>query len=176
MSALGLFRSGTTPALNLRALITTPQRTPHLRCLSTSTSNATTKLAAQLRQVVEAVMANPQLNDLQKYRILERLHAAHDSDRAGHELAVIQEKRLEARQQKVDLSPHEEASLTEEVLAQDKAFLELRSRNCKMCVFAPWGEAGLRERMAAAAPLFFVGGIVAPANRFFGRLLLRFKL
>jgi hypothetical protein len=112
------------------------------------------------------------------YRISERLHAAHDSDRAGHELAVIQEKWLEARQQKVDLNPHEEASLTEEMLAQDKAFLELRSRRCKMCVFAPWGEAGLRERMAAAAHLFFVGGIVAPTctNRFFGRLLLRFKL
>lgn len=56
-------------------------------------------------------------------------------------------------------------------LAKEEQVPELRSRACKLCLFAAWDEISLYERAIRAADLVVIGWCFMPVNLFIGRRL-----
>jgi hypothetical protein len=179
MSALGLLRSRTRLPL-LSASVTAPRCVTHRRCfviyrpLIVYPDNA--KRVVECKRALEAVMADLKLHNLRKRRTSERLHALIDYHRAYSDIDTLEEKLLVYRQSNTEHKTEELTRAykngTREWLSQEEKIVILRSRACKLCLFAPLGEVGFSERVVRAADLIIVGWIDAPANRLALRIIL----
>lgn len=166
MSALSLFRPRPIRTLASIASIVTRQLAPQTRCYSIYENDA--ERAAKYKREVAAVMADPKLDDLQKYRTSERLHALSDYHRTNSEMDTIFDKLEQERLKVAKYSVYEQGVILSRttdplwrgLLIKEEKTPALRSMACKLCLFAAMKDVGLGGRVIRAFDLQVVGWLV----------------
>jgi hypothetical protein len=127
---------------------------------------------------IASVLANPKLDDVQKHRTLERLHALSKYHRVASEVEAINDKLQQERLKVRELNILEQgtilarttAPLWRDLLIKEDQIPALRSRACRLCLFAAKDDVDLRDRATRAFDLLVVGWIVEPPLRYQNQL------
>jgi hypothetical protein len=176
MSALGLFRPSTTTQAFAFASRppTAMQHACHPRYKSRLTfsdkekeySNKISARVKHLENQARAVMADPRLDEEQKYRATKRhfaqidLHTAFKDSLIAHQKAVgaVQHFKGLGREARFDYYQKVARGILQECLGREGELSTVIWQCGKLHVFAHWGEIGLHNRI-----VLFVG--VLPGNR-----------
>jgi hypothetical protein len=143
-------------------------------------SNMVSNRIKRLEKQVGPVMADPSLNDEQKYRATKRIFAEIDLHAALKDTLIPYQKFFDAvlRLTGLDLKAKDDyykkvvRGLLQECLDLETKFSTRLWQCGKLHIFAPGGEVGVLYRVVLSVGLLLLSGILLPANRFCLRAML----
>lgn len=119
---------------------------------------------------IKAVMADPSLDEDQKYRATKRIIASIDFHTALRDATMCQQKAYDVQERAEESGPEAKdefdkgirRSVFEECLPHQRNLSTRFWQVSKLYIFAPWGEVGMSERFTRLATLCVHGGIAMP--------------
>lgn len=128
------------------------------------------KKVKRLENQVGAVMADPRLDEQQKYRATKRLFAEIDFRTAFRDAFAQDQKALDGIHRLVGLDPDARADyfkrvlvgLVEQCLVIERKLCSRCWQLSKLCILAPWGEVRMFERVVRFAVLLVLNEVLSP--------------
>jgi hypothetical protein len=127
----------------------------------------------ELERRIRIIMADPNLDEAQKYRISERCSAETDLNIAFYASEQNAKKMSAASECVRELDAVSRgryyrstiAGLLQEHLALEREFSSQFWRTSKLFLFAPWGDVAFLERIVTVSGMITMNGLVLPLTR-----------